>query len=192
MSDPKANAVLVDALGSALQRGGHALGTVPELLKRVLAEESWRKFVTKRGEEVSHERFAEFVVTPPLRGLGATVDLVKRVVAGDPEAEKALRDVLKDQGHRSDIRNNVTEVEVVTGNARAYALDRLAREAPELHAQVLAGKMSAHAAMVKAGFRPRTFTVRPEPKSAARTLRKYMTADQLAELVRLLTQEGDI
>jgi hypothetical protein len=39
-ADPKANAVLVDALGSALRRGGHALGSVPDLLKRVLDEQS--------------------------------------------------------------------------------------------------------------------------------------------------------
>lgn len=192
MGDPKVNNVWVEALGSALLRGGAALENVPGLLKRLLREEAWREFQPKIGPVVRHERFADFVATPPVQGLGASVELVERIVSVDPEATKMLRDALKEKRGPKNFRDNITETRVETGTSRAYALDRLSREAPELHAQVLAGKMSAHAAMVKAGFRPRTFTVRPEPKSAARTLRKYMTREQLLELARLLMeQEGD-
>lgn len=189
--DPlRGNWHVVNSLRSALHKGEHGLSTVPGLLKRVLAEESWREFVTERGEHVHHERFAEFVTAKPMKGIGTSVDLVKRIVSDDPEAEKALRDALKDQGHRSDIRNNITEVETVTGTGRAYALDRLSRDAPELHAEVLAGNLTAHRAMVQAGFRPATFTVRPDAKSAARTLRKHMTTEQLTELARLITEDN--
>lgn len=177
----------VAALIDTLRRGGSALESVPHQIKQILRDETWRHFVTRLGKEVRHEWFAYFVTTPPLRGLGTSPSLVERVIEHDPEALQMFRQAMKGT-------NNISTKSRTTrhGTRRDYALERLERDAPELHAEVLAGRLSAHAAMVKAGFRPRTFSVRPEPKSAARTLRKYMTADQLAELVRLLTQEGDI
>lgn len=190
MGDPKVNNVWVEALGSALLRGGAALENVPGLLKRLLREEAWREFQPKIGPVVRHERFADFVTTPPVQGLGASVELVRRIVADDPEAvdllDKALQNPVGNPGNV----NNINERPC--GTSKDYALRKLRKDAPELHAEVLAGRLSAHAAMVKAGFRPRTFTVRPEPKSAARTLRKHMTREQLLELARLLMeQEGD-
>jgi len=189
MSDTlKRNAHLVEALGSALREGDHALGTVPALLKRVLAEESWREFVTQRGEHVEHQRFADFVTTLPLKGLGATVDLVRRVVADDVEALDLLDRALQaPRGGDQSKRNNVQIAPA--GNTKERALRRLRSDAPELHADVLAGRLTAHAAMVEAGFRPKTFTVRADDAaSAARALRKYMTPDQLAALARLLVE----
>lgn len=186
----RGNGHVVDSLGHALRSGEHGLSTVPGLLKRVLAEESWREFITQRGERVEYDRFADFVTTPPLRGLGATVDLLRRIVGDDPQAEKALRDALKEQGSRVDLHNNRTEVKTVTGTSRAYALDRLERDAPELHAEVVAGRLSAHAAMLRAGYRKPTFTVRADDAEAAvRALRKHMIPEQLTELARLLIDE---
>jgi hypothetical protein len=180
------NGNLTELLGGALRDGAHGLSSVPGLLKQVLAEESWREFVTQRGERVEHDRFADFCTTPPLKGLGTDVDLIRRIVADDPEAEKALRDALKGKPGPSS-HNNI--IQTKQGTSRAYALDRLERDAPELHAEVLAGNLSAHRAMVRAGFRPKTFTVRADDAaSAARTLRKHMTPEQLAELARLLVE----
>lgn len=173
MTDPKANAVLVDALGSALQRGGHALGSVPDLLKRVLAEESWREFVTQRGEHVEHQRFAEFVTTPPLRGIGASVGLIRRVVADDPEALDLLDQALQNPvGTNQHVDIIHTLPDRPDGTSRDRALRKLRTDAPGLHAEVLAGNLTAHGAMVQAGFRVRSITVRPDAASAARTLRK--------------------
>ena len=44
------------------------------------------------------------------------------------------------------------------GTSRAYACDKLARERPDLFSKVKTGEVSAHAAMVAAGF-----TLRPTP-----------------------------
>jgi len=56
------------------------------------------------------------------------------------------------QGARNDLqhRDNVTKLD--RGNSKAYTLARLASEAPGLHAEVCAGKLSANAAAIKAGF----------------------------------------
>lgn len=181
----------VAALIDTLRRGGSALESVPHQIKQILRDETWRHFVTRLGKEVRHERFADFVTTPPLDGLGADIALVRRLIADDTEALDLLDQALQNPQHVKTGNPDLNNIKV-RGTSRDYALRKLRKDAPGLHAEVLAGRLSAHAAMVKAGFRPRTFSVRPEPKSAARTLRKYMTADQLAELARLLTQEGDI
>lgn len=193
MSTPAGNAALVDALGSALRSGKHGLATVPGLLKRVLAEESWRSFVTQRGELVEHDDFAMFVVTPPLKGIGGDVALIRRIVAEDAEAadllDRALRGAHGGDRVSDAVRTNVDIVNVgrPTGNSRDAALRRLRTDAPELHAEVLAGNLTAHAAMVQAGFRHRTATVAVDrPDSVADTLRKHMSPDDLRRLVLLL------
>lgn len=191
MSTPKGNAVLVEALGSALRRGGNALEDVPDLLKRVLEEESWREFVTPRGELVQHARFVDFVTTPPTRGIGASVDLVRRIVGNDTGALDLLdRALVGRQGERTDLLDISKEVKAPTGTTQAAALRRLRKDAPSLHSEVLAGRLSAHAAMVQAGFRPKTISVPvSRPESIAAALRKHLDPDGIARLIRLLLDE---
>lgn len=197
MTDPlKLNATLVDALGSSLRRGDHALGTVPALLRQVLENEAWRDFETSRGEFVHHDRFAEFVTTPPLKGLGATVDLVRRIVADDVELLDLFDQALGRKPRTDKITVNddnvhdSADLERPSGNSESAALRRLRKDRPDLHAEVLAERISAHAAMVIAGFRRKTQTVRMDsPESAAQTLRKHMPPEQLRTLVRLLSEE---
>lgn len=189
VTNPKANAVLVEALGSSLRYGGSALEQVPDLLKQILTEGGWRDFQTSRGEQVHYERFADFVTTPPLKGLGATLDLIERIVKDDAELLDLLDQALQNPVGRHQDSDNITVLDTAggRGTSQQYALRKLRKDAPELHAEVLAGRLSAHAAMVKGGFRPRTFTVRRDrPDSIARALRKNLTAEQLAEVRKLL------
>ncbi|WP_405186530.1 hypothetical protein OG582_21095 [Streptomyces anulatus] len=193
MTDPsplRARGGLIDALSSTVDRGGHGLKHTPALLRRVLDEEAWREFETVRGEVVHHTDFVDFVTTPPLKGLGATVDLVRRIVADDTVALDLLDQVLQGgQGTRSDLVPNSNEVRP-TGTTQAAALRRLRKDAPELHARVLAGELSAHAAMVQAGFRARTISVPvSKPESAARALRKNLKPEELVHLIKLLSEE---
>ena len=195
--DLKGNALVNDALSSALRSGGNALDNIPALLKRVLLAESWRHFVTRRGDEVTHERFESFVVTPPLKGLGGTVDLIKRIVEDDKATLDLLDQTLQnpvgvwtevDQGDIDNVM--VSKINPPTGNSATQALRRLRKDAPELHAEVLAGNLTAHAAMVKAGYRPRTGTVRyDDPESTARSLRRHMPPDTRRALARLLLDD---
>lgn len=182
------NQHLVESLERSLRSGKHGLSVVPGLLKRLLQEESWREFTTQRDELVKHERFADFVTTPPLKGLGADVDLIKRVIGDDVEALDLLDRALQNAPSIHAVNNIHGRPE---GTSKDAALRRLRKDAPELHADVLAGRLTAHAAMVTAGFRPKTFTVRADDTtSVARTLRKNLTPEQLAELGRLLTRES--
>lgn len=88
-------------------------------------------------------------------GLGCDLDTLRRICADDVDATRLIREVTTEgrQGKRTDLDNNVTEVERVTGNSKSYTLDRLHRERPDLYAEVKAGGMSANRAAIEAGFR---------------------------------------
>lgn len=91
--------------------------------------------------------------------------------------------------------NNVSTKSRTTrhGQRRDYALERLEREAPALHAEVVAQKLSAHAAMVQAGYRPRTLTVNlARPEATARSLLRNMPAGDVALLVKALLDADDV
>jgi hypothetical protein len=188
--NPEAGLV-VQSLGSAIHHGESRLSAVPGLMKRVLREGLWRKFTTPRGELVTYDRIEPFVVTPPTKGLGATVELITRVLQDDVEAlsmwDEALRRPVGANQH-TEGDNNIQAL-APQGTSAARALRKLRTDAPQLHQEVLQGRLSAHAAMVQAGYRKRTITVTLEPHSAAQTLRKHMTPEQWAELVRIITSE---
>lgn len=79
-----------------------------------------------------------------------------------------------------------------TGTSTERALRKLRKDAPDLHAKVLAGEVTPNAAMIRAGFRRKTFTIRSDdPQSAARAIRKQMSPKDVAELADLLGGSGD-
>lgn len=179
----------VAMLSDTLRRGGSALESVPHQIKALLRSGDWKHFVTKLGKEVEHQRFADFVTTLPLAGLGADVDLVRRLVADDNEALDLLDQALQNPVGTHHDDNNI-QVRAPQGTSKDRALRKLRTDAPELHAEVLAGQLTAHAAMVQAGFRPKTFTVRADSAEAvAKALRRQLDAGTL-EAVRRLLLEG--
>jgi hypothetical protein len=179
-------ASLVDLLGSALRDGGHALTAVPGLLKQVLVDDGWRDFVTQRGERAQHDRIEDFVRTPPLKGLGASVELVERVIGtDDPDLLRMWRAAQKvGRGHRRQ-----GDSPSLSDDETGKAADRLARDAPEEYEAVRRGEKTINAAARAAGIRPHRISVRLDrPDSIARSLRRYMPPDQLATLARLLLE----
>jgi hypothetical protein len=72
-------------------------------------------------------------------------------------ADEVAKRVGPKHKHISDNYTNENDVIIRVddnqGNSRTYALRRLAKDRPDLHAQCLAGEMTANAAMVQAGFR---------------------------------------
>lgn len=74
------------------------------------------------------------------------------------------------------------------GTSRVYSMERLHAEAPEWAARVEAGELSPHAAMINAGLRPYSFTVRVvNPDMVAETLRRQLPSDWLAKVAERLT-----
>lgn len=193
----KVNAALVDSLGSALRSGDHGLKTVPALLQRVLREDAWRSFTTQRGEHVAPASFEQFVVQTPLKGLGASMRLIEKIVDSiEDKAERRETQDLLDQARqrgpgRPETVNNIDGKQDVRprGTSRAASLRRLRKDAPEMHAEVIAGRLSAHAAMVQAGFRKKTLSVPiSDTVATARALRRNLDDAAIAELIDELSK----
>lgn len=194
MTDPlKHRASVIDSLGSSLRRGGASLETVPGLLKRVLQEEAWREFETSRGDVVRHERFADFVTTPPLKGLGASMELIDRVVGtDDPDLLRLLREAKKGKPGRP--RKDTENPGDSPGNsygaeATDYTAERLARDAPDEYEAVKRGEKTIHAAAVAAGIRKRRISIRlDDPASAIRSIRNNASPEFWQEFRRLVNE----
>jgi len=94
-----------------------------------------------------------FVTTPPSKGLGTTVDLIRRIVADDPVLLDLLDQALQnpDGNPHLTVDNVNSSEDRPAGNAATHALRRLRRERPDLHARVLARELSPHAALLEAG-----------------------------------------
>lgn len=88
-------------------------------------------------------------------------------------------------------KSSIARLETPPTGTRAQALRRLRRDAPELHAEVLAGHLTPHAAMLKAGLRVRTFSIRQDVSSAAKSLRRNFTEEQIKQLTQLLAEEHE-
>lgn len=181
-------ASLVDTVGSALSRGEHTLTILPQLIRKLLVEEAWQEFETKMGKHVSYTQFDEFVITPPLAGLGASVDLIEKIVRDDPETLLLFRKALKRPvGRPEKTVDIINGLERPTGTSQAYALQRLEQERPDLLERVKCGELSPHKAMREAGFRkPRIAVNLDDPESAAKTLLTHSSPEFIEELKRLL------
>lgn len=174
------NDVIVSALSGSLREGKTSLTQAPKLLKKILKEGRWKKrVITQTGQSVEFERFEDFVTAEPLEGLGLTVDMIRRICGDDIEALDLLDKALRGKqgaptGKRKDKNNyNIIDYSKSVGTSRAYALSKLRKSNPDLHAKVIAGELSPNEAMIKAGFRVKTITIPLEPKKAAQALARH-------------------
>jgi hypothetical protein len=146
----------------------------PSLLKKVIAERAWERRVC-RGKVVELSGLRELITAKPVEGWGEDPSKVEAVIRDDPEALAAFREAMKHQGERTDLVDNVNEVmDRPDGNSRAYSIARVQRECdPETVAAVMAGEMSANAALVKAGVREnRQVYIPRDPAAAVEKLRR--------------------
>lgn len=147
----------------------------PGLLKKIIANKAWERRLSK-GKVIELASLRELITEKPVRGWGEDVRTVEAVIKDDPECLAMFREAMVQKpGTRTDLCNNVTEVEPEkTGNSRAYSIDRVKRECePEVVAKVMSGEMSPNAALVKAGIREnRQVYVPKEPAKAVEKLRE--------------------
>lgn len=206
-----------DAVISELRKGlyGHAdnLEGIPGLLKRIIKEGMWKRRIVKATkQEVGFDRFQDFVTTPPLEGLGTTLPLLRDACRSDLEALDLLdqetvggpggnNNPYGQEGKPGDGINTDNIMvdshsgEPEHGTSRTYALRRLRTHRPDLHADVLAGAITPHAAMIEAGFRQKTATIQLDPAKAAQALYRKFSQEEIGVfldvLQDLLKQEGD-
>jgi hypothetical protein len=99
----------------------------------------------------------------PLEGLGSDVKTIQRMCSDDDETLDLIDVAIANpHGVHRDIDNiNITQP---NGTSRQNALRSLRKNAPLIHKEVISGKLSAHAGMIKAGLRRRTVTIPVEPQ----------------------------
>jgi hypothetical protein len=146
----------------------------PSLLKKLIAERAWERRVC-RGKVIVLKSLRELITAKPVQGWGEDPSKVEAVIRDDPEALAKFREEMKHQGERTDIDDNVIEVErSAVGNSRAYSIARVQRECDaETVAAVMAGDMSPNAALVRAGVREnRQVYIPRSPADAVAKLRR--------------------
>ena len=176
----------------SLSRGTGSLRNFPGLLRRVIETKAWESRRT-RGKVIRLRSLRELITKEPLDGWGEDPAKVEAVIRDDPEALAMYREAMKHQGERTNLDYNVIEVErSPVGNSRAYSLARVAREcdAPTV-AAVMSGKVSAHAALVKAGLREVRQVYMPrDPAKAFAKLRSALGDEYVDSMIATIRQGG--
>jgi hypothetical protein len=186
------NGRTVEALRSAISDGSAGLNDVPGILIKVITEGMWkRRLVQQTSQEVRFRRFIEFVEAQPPEGLGTNIKMLRRLCADEAEALDLI-DRVAQTSHGGDRRSDNFKFDNVkldlseTGNSRAYALRRLRKDRPDLHARILLGEISPHQAMKEAGFRRKTLSVPYNPVEAARVIAKRFSKRELRRFASTL------
>jgi hypothetical protein len=143
----KRNGDLVESFWNAVDHC--SINRIPAIVREVITSGAWRKR-RFRNKIYEHEKFLDFITTSPLAGCGWEPTKVEALLGNDAEVLAMWREatVGKQGAHTSN-----RSMKPVHGTTRAYTLDRLKRERPDLFDKVKLGKMSANAAAIEAGFR---------------------------------------
>jgi hypothetical protein len=184
---------VVRAAAQALEQGGMKLELIPSLILRIINERMWEQRAIPEenwGLSPQFNSFEEFVTTGPWEGLGTTVTAIMDVCRRNTEAVEAITHATqRDRGRPTVNGNNVPIFGRPEGNAQAKALRRLRSDRPDLLQRVLDGELSAHAAMVEAGFRRRMITINSDVERAARDLcRHFRDRADRERLAALITE----
>lgn len=174
----------VDFLRQCLTSAEQGLGGLENAVRVVLQRRSWeRRRDPASGNIYACDSFADLMTSDPPRGLGWTLDDVRRICRDDV----ALCDLFDEAIQRG---NNVTTMRP-DGNTAQKAIRRLRKDRPDLHEMVLNRELSPHAAMVEAGFRDRTVTipVGNREKSAA-AIARHFDAETISEALQLLKRDS--
>lgn len=152
---------------------------IPILLAEIYKRGIWKEITVPNRGAVRYGNFATFMV----EDLRLDIAVVLRMARTVPRTEAVLIRALRDApggDQRSAAAADTTKVNNVIldrldqGNSRGNALKRLQTQRPDLHRAVLAGHLTPHAAMIEAGFRPRSFSVPDDPARAlAILIRRY-------------------
>ena len=192
--NPKWNGEIISSLRQELYEL-KGLENVPAMIIKIIDDELWKEFYDEVVEEVVHHKsFESFVTTDPPRGLGLTLKKLRKFIEDDVKAlDKYDRAIQRKDGEhegnqytkRVGTHDNIM-IPNQQGTSETYALRRLRAHRPDLHGQVLEGEKSAHAAMVEAGFRKRTFQAHMQPEAIARGILRHFEQDDIDAIIQIL------
>jgi hypothetical protein len=167
----------------AFMHGSDRLGSVPGLIKGIIETEAWRERKVQTGRIIKLDSFRDLIVLPPLEGWGEDPTKIEAVIRNEAEVLALWEKAIQGNAGRPSNERQPKSVDNInrlssTGTSRAYTVTRLKSQHPKLFEQVKAGKMSANAAAMKAGFRKKTITVEPTVDGFAKAIHKQLSAEQ--------------
>ena len=192
------NAQVCNLAFSCLHDSEQNLAALPGLMRRIIEEEMWRDRQLSPSRRATFDTFREFIVSPPLDGWNEDPDKIESLLRDDPEVLVMFREAMTgkhggDHGNQytGGKSNNIRLAKTAVGTRRDYTLIRLKNQHAELYERVVAGELSANAAAIEAGIRPKTVSVRLDNvASIARTLRRHLSDEALVGLIAELGQPG--
>jgi hypothetical protein len=154
-----------------LSRGAGALNSFPGLLKKVIEERVWEHRIY-HGREYRLPNLRALITEKPMAGWGEDPKKIEALIKDDPEVLPMFREAMKGQAGRK-CGDNITQLtKAEKGTSKAYTLTRLQKDNPEIYEEVKAGKLTANAGAIKAGWRkiptPMEIIQRLLPKLKAR------------------------
>lgn len=161
--------------------------------KSCIRSGAWKHYKSKLGKEINHTDFLEFLKRKYPYGLDIESETLRKMINYDIEALD-LFDQLTTRPHgtnrfTNDIDNDNIMIYSEQGTSKQYALRKLRKDKPDLHKQVLSGDISPNAAMIKAGFRKKSFTITIDNSiNIANRLKNNLSEDMLKEVIELLNR----
>jgi len=174
------------------------LNAIPEMVAEIIENDRWMKRIirdTGQPAEYTEGQFVNFVTDPPLKGLGLTLARLSQLVDSDPIVQDKVAKLAAGKKGKRPKKERDTDNRVINssgrqspvGNTRLAGLNRLRKDRPDLHRRVLDAELSVKQAKREAGWVKPTVEVRTDDMpSAARTLKRKLTDEQIAELKSLL------
>jgi hypothetical protein len=124
---------IVRSLWTAVNEGGEWLKEVPNVVRAVITTRAWEEREVD-GRIVRHKRFIDFVTTKPRAGCGWPPEKVEALIKGHPDVEELWRKAITPEVGANQHTLSKDHYNMMTrqGTSRAYTLDRLKRERPDL------------------------------------------------------------
>jgi hypothetical protein len=198
----------VHRAGEALNRDGASPAGALELLAAIIEDRTWERVSDAKGRSF-RGRFREFVEARTPFGLGFDADQLPKVIGlrhpheSTPrvaERMAAMRAAVSEElraeiqvafpvgtpGHGPNVRATpIRASNSSNADTERRVIARLKRDDPALADRVVRGEVTPNAAAREKGWRKPRIVV-STPERIADSLRKYMTADDIAKLIALL------
>jgi hypothetical protein len=189
---PEFNGDLCKMAYERFRDGKGSLSGFPGLIKEIIQEKAWERR-EHNGKIYELPSLLALVTEKPLAGWGQDPAAVERLLRDDPEALSMWRKETTRANHRPLKSNDniITSSKAKQGTGKAYTLDRLSKENPDLYQSVVNGDLSANAAAIAAGWRKKTVTVTDDPASAAKTLREKFGDEWFNAMIQEVRMELD-
>lgn len=166
----------------ALEQEKYRRHEIPELIKRLLESNQWRKRSPndKLLEPKTFEYFPDFVEEARPWGLEMEWKFVLDLCKGYEKVELAIAKAISGKESQSNREHKISKT------TRQKQLLQLEKERPDLLKKIQTGKLSTNAAMIEAGFiKPKINTVK-EPENVAVMIKKHFSSKEIAKIVKLL------